>query len=88
MAKKKAKTGPKKSYIVVWDNSCGDPVQVFNSLPEAKEFAGALVTRNQDDVDSLYTGNDSIDVNDVEVSSVEVYEGVLLGKAKASVVFE
>jgi hypothetical protein len=85
MAKRKAKS-VKKHYIVTWDNDDGDPVQVFSSLDEAKKFAAALVTKDSDTVNDMSVS--SIDTDYVQTDTVKVYEGILLGQAKATVTFE
>lgn len=87
-AKKKAvtKTKSTKHYIVTFDVDDGDPVQVFNSLDKAKEFATALMTRDEDKINSM-TGFIDWDADDVKTDTIKVYEAVLIGKPTVQITF-
>lgn len=92
MGKKKAKIvrkagRPKKQYIVVWDNDDGDPVKVFDSMEDAKKFAVALITGDEDYLNETFE-SDYWDTDSIIKDSVKLYEGTLLGKAKIAVSFE
>lgn len=80
---------PKVQYLVVYDVNDSDPVAVFDTLDRAKQFVAALFAHDQDKADSLNAYvRENVSVDDVTLSSIKVYEGVLIGKPKVEITFD
>ena len=87
MATKKTepKAGTKKLfYIVVWDYEDGDPVAVFDTEKEAKEFIEKALTEESVETPD---GND-YELNADERASMRLYKGTLIGQPKVTITFE
>lgn len=86
VAKKAVEKKNTKHYLVTFDVDDGDPVEIFNSLDKAKEFATALMTRDEDKINSM-TGFISWDADDVKTETIRVYEATLIGKPTVQITF-
>lgn len=90
-AKKTAKkpAAPKKQYIVTYDVGGQDPVAIFDSLEKAKGFIAAVMRRDDDEACRLSQefNNSDDSCEDVDVASIKVYEGYLIGKPNVSIEF-